>query len=77
MQVALVQISNTNSQPIPIRRGVCQGRVRPPILDNRYSESIFNEAPQELSIGIRVGDEVISKLGTLVSVLLVETLEDL
>lgn len=77
-QTAFVEIGNTESQQIPIKRGVRQGCVLSPMLFNIYSEEIFVEALEDQPVGVRIGGEIINNIRYADdTVLLAESMSDL
>ncbi|XP_076375545.1 uncharacterized protein LOC143258902 [Megalopta genalis] len=67
-QVASIQIENSRTQRLPIKRGVQQGCVLSRGLFNIYSEEIFKEALEDRQEGVRIGGGIS---------ILAENLEDL
>lgn len=77
-QTATVKINNTETNDIPIVRGVRQGCVLSPTLFNVYSQVIFRRALWERKEGVRIGGEVVNTIRYADdTVILAESLEDL
>lgn len=53
-QSAHVRLYNGTTNPIQIKRGVCQRCVLSPLLFNIYSEAIFQEALEDMEMWIKV-----------------------
>lgn len=61
-QSAHIKIGSMTTSDIQILKGVRQGCILSPLLFNLYSESIFQEALEDLEVGIRVNGKPINNI---------------